>query len=203
MIVPLTGQQYSEKVCENCVTIWKEMGIYTGAEDEALKKFKEALESETFLPGSSILFTHSPAGSLTVSSRANQLCSSRLDSWLLVFKDCILKGWIDYRSCSSRDWQRSADACSAGVDHWREWGLARGQAEPGAAVVGAYGKSFGCAGEDSASAAGWRDCACMIEGVFVFAYLLNLNKKLNKDEEGSWDMIKFGGINRTSLTQSK
>nr|QTF65958.1 chalcone isomerase [Dracaena cambodiana] len=66
MIVPLTGEQYSEKVCENCVTIWKEMGIYTGAEDEALKKFKEALESETFLPGSSILFTHSPAGSLTI-----------------------------------------------------------------------------------------------------------------------------------------
>nr|QTF65957.1 chalcone isomerase [Dracaena cambodiana] len=66
MILPLTGEQYSEKVTENCVAIWKETGIYTDAEGDAVEKFKEAVKTETFPPGSSILFTHSPAGSLTI-----------------------------------------------------------------------------------------------------------------------------------------
>jgi chalcone isomerase len=67
MIKPLTGQQYTEKVSENCVAIWKKLGIYTEAEEKAIQKFKEVFEPEKFPPGASILFTHSPSGSLTIS----------------------------------------------------------------------------------------------------------------------------------------
>ncbi|CAN6286369.1 unnamed protein product [Urochloa humidicola] len=66
MILPLTGEQYSEKVTENCVKYWKATGVYTDAEGAAVEKFKEAFKPETFPPGASILFTHSPAGVLTV-----------------------------------------------------------------------------------------------------------------------------------------
>ncbi|GJN22863.1 hypothetical protein PR202_gb10465 [Eleusine coracana subsp. coracana] len=66
MILPLTGEQYSEKVTENCVAYWKATGVYTDAEGVAVEKFKEAFKPETFPPGASILFTHSPAGVLTV-----------------------------------------------------------------------------------------------------------------------------------------
>nr|WIL10285.1 chalcone synthase [Grona styracifolia] len=67
MILPLTGQQYSEKVSENCVAIWKSLGIYTDAEAAAIEKFVSVFKDETFPPGSSILFTVSPNGSLTIS----------------------------------------------------------------------------------------------------------------------------------------
>ncbi|CAJ1977740.1 unnamed protein product [Sphenostylis stenocarpa] len=67
MILPLTGQQYSEKVSENCVAIWKSLGIYTDAEAEAIDKFVSVFKDETFPPGSSILFKVSPKGSLTIS----------------------------------------------------------------------------------------------------------------------------------------
>ncbi|TKY50619.1 Chalcone--flavonone isomerase [Spatholobus suberectus] len=67
MILPLTGQQYSEKVSENCVTIWKSLGIYTDAEAKAIEKFVSVFKDETFPPGSSILFTVSPQGSLAIS----------------------------------------------------------------------------------------------------------------------------------------
>ncbi|KAJ1292970.1 hypothetical protein BS78_01G031900 [Paspalum vaginatum] len=66
MILPLTGEQYSDKVTENCVAYWKATGVYTDAEGAAVDKFKEAFKPETFPPGASILFTHSPAGVLTV-----------------------------------------------------------------------------------------------------------------------------------------
>jgi chalcone isomerase len=66
MILPLTGAQYSEKVTENCVAYWKAVGKYTDAEAAAVDKFKEAFKAESFPPGASILFTHSPAGVLTV-----------------------------------------------------------------------------------------------------------------------------------------
>ncbi|XP_028799483.1 chalcone--flavonone isomerase 1 [Neltuma alba] len=67
MILPLTGQQYAEKVSENCVAIWKALGIYTEAEEKAIEKFVATFKDETFPPGSSILFTQSPKGSLTIS----------------------------------------------------------------------------------------------------------------------------------------
>lgn len=66
MILPLTGKQYSEKVTENCAAFLKEIGAYTDAETKALDKFRDAFETESFLPGASILFTHSPLGTLTV-----------------------------------------------------------------------------------------------------------------------------------------
>ncbi|KAJ6820156.1 putative chalcone--flavonone isomerase [Iris pallida] len=66
MILPLTGKQYAEKVCENCVAHWKAIGIYTDAEAAAVEKFKQVLEPETFPPGSSILFHHSATGTLTI-----------------------------------------------------------------------------------------------------------------------------------------
>nr|5YX3_A Chain A, Chalcone-flavonone isomerase family protein [Deschampsia antarctica]5YX3_B Chain B, Chalcone-flavonone isomerase family protein [Deschampsia antarctica]CBX44252.1 chalcone isomerase I [Deschampsia antarctica] len=71
MILPLTGAQYSEKVTENCVAYWKAVGAYTDAEAAAVDKFKEAFKTETFPPGASILFTHSPAGVLTVAFSKN------------------------------------------------------------------------------------------------------------------------------------
>ncbi|GFQ03337.1 chalcone--flavonone isomerase, partial [Phtheirospermum japonicum] len=67
-IMPLTGQQYSEKVAENCVAYLKAIGKYTVAESEAINKFLQVFKPENFPPGASILFTQSPAGSLTVSS---------------------------------------------------------------------------------------------------------------------------------------
>lgn len=67
MILPLTGKQYSDKVSENCVAIWKTLGIYTDAEAEAIEKFQEAFKDETFPPGASILFSLSPLGSLMIS----------------------------------------------------------------------------------------------------------------------------------------
>ncbi|KAL0340105.1 UNVERIFIED_CONTAM: Chalcone--flavonone isomerase [Sesamum radiatum] len=67
MILPLTGQQYSEKVVDNCVAYWKAVGKYTDAQSEATKKFLQVFRNETFPPGASILFTQSPLGSLTIS----------------------------------------------------------------------------------------------------------------------------------------
>nr|Q6QHK0.1 RecName: Full=Chalcone--flavanone isomerase; Short=Chalcone isomerase [Allium cepa]AAS48418.1 chalcone isomerase [Allium cepa]AAU11845.1 chalcone isomerase [Allium cepa] len=66
MILPLTGEQYSEKVTENCVAYWKAIGIYTDAEASAVDKFKQAFKPESFPPGSSILFTHTPSGTLKI-----------------------------------------------------------------------------------------------------------------------------------------
>ncbi|KAI3761841.1 hypothetical protein L1987_52263 [Smallanthus sonchifolius] len=67
MILPLTGKQYSEKVSENCVAAWESLGIYTEADAEIIDKFLEIFKDQNFLPGSSILFTISPVGSLTIS----------------------------------------------------------------------------------------------------------------------------------------
>ncbi|XP_002529711.3 chalcone--flavanone isomerase [Ricinus communis] len=67
MILPLSGQQYSEKVAENCVAIWKSFGIYTDAEAKAIDKFLEIFKEENFPPGSSILFTQLPHGSVAIS----------------------------------------------------------------------------------------------------------------------------------------
>lgn len=78
MILPLTGQQYAEKVSENCVAVWKALGVYTEAEEKAVDKFVSTFKHETFPPGSSILFTQSPKGSLTVSDFINCLNLMRI-----------------------------------------------------------------------------------------------------------------------------
>ncbi|THU72988.1 hypothetical protein C4D60_Mb04t18040 [Musa balbisiana] len=66
LLKPLTGQQYAEKVSENCAAQWKAAGVYTEADGAALEQFKEAFRAETFPPGSSILFTHAPSDSLLI-----------------------------------------------------------------------------------------------------------------------------------------
>lgn len=71
-ILPLTGKQYSEKVAENCVAYWKAIGSYTDEEAKAIDKFLEVFKDEDFPPGSSILFTQSSAGSLTVCAPNSQ-----------------------------------------------------------------------------------------------------------------------------------
>lgn len=67
MILPLTGKQYSEKVSEMCVGVWKAYGTYTDADGATIDKFLEVFKDENFPPGASILFTTSPDGSLTIS----------------------------------------------------------------------------------------------------------------------------------------
>ncbi|KAL5716877.1 chalcone isomerase [Ranunculus cassubicifolius] len=65
MLMPLTGQQYSEKVMENCVAYWKANGTYTDDEANAVEQFLEIFKEETFPPASSIVFTQS-SPSLTI-----------------------------------------------------------------------------------------------------------------------------------------
>ncbi|XP_015075260.1 chalcone--flavonone isomerase-like [Solanum pennellii] len=67
LLLPLTGKQFSEKVAGNCVAIMKATGNYSDAERQAIEKFLNVFQSETFSPGASILFTQSVVGSLTIS----------------------------------------------------------------------------------------------------------------------------------------
>lgn len=67
LILPLTGKQYAEKVAENCAAAWKSMGIYTDEGAEAIQKFIDVFKNEHFPPGSSILFTHLPPNTLSIS----------------------------------------------------------------------------------------------------------------------------------------
>ncbi|KAI7741847.1 hypothetical protein M8C21_011263 [Ambrosia artemisiifolia] len=67
MIVPITGKYFAEKVTKNFVTIWKSFGTYTEVQAKTIDKFLEAFENQNFPTGSSILFTVSPVGSLTIS----------------------------------------------------------------------------------------------------------------------------------------
>nr|UCS45051.1 chalcone isomerase [Iris laevigata] len=66
MVLPLTGEQYSDKVTENCIAYWKAMGTYNEAKQAAIDKFKEVLKPKTFHRGASIVFDHSSNGSLTI-----------------------------------------------------------------------------------------------------------------------------------------
>ncbi|KAM7271197.1 hypothetical protein ACFE04_030411 [Oxalis oulophora] len=81
MILPLNGLIYENKVSENClencVELWKSLGIYTDAEAKAIEEFIQVFNDKYCPPGSSILFTQSPQGSLTVSQTINlsSLCS--------------------------------------------------------------------------------------------------------------------------------
>uniref|UniRef100_A0A0D6QY23 Chalcone-flavonone isomerase family protein n=1 Tax=Araucaria cunninghamii TaxID=56994 RepID=A0A0D6QY23_ARACU len=62
LVLPLSGFQYSEKVSEGCKAAWEAVGIYGEAEAKAIEQFKGVFKDQNFPPGSSILFTHSPAG---------------------------------------------------------------------------------------------------------------------------------------------
>lgn len=54
--MPLSGNQYSEKVSENSIAALKSLGLYTDAEAKAFEKFIEIFKDENFPPGSSIFF---------------------------------------------------------------------------------------------------------------------------------------------------
>ncbi|KAK3409036.1 hypothetical protein EUGRSUZ_J01153 [Eucalyptus grandis] len=66
-ITQLTGQQYTNKVTENCIAFWKSNGGYKQEEAEGIDKFIEVFKDQTFPPGSSIFFTHLTNGSYVVS----------------------------------------------------------------------------------------------------------------------------------------
>nr|ADT63063.1 chalcone isomerase [Fagopyrum esculentum] len=66
MLKPLTGAQYSEKVSENCVAIWKAIGIYSEADEKAIEKFTEIFKEQNFPPGTSILFKQCAPKSLRI-----------------------------------------------------------------------------------------------------------------------------------------
>ncbi|KAK1431699.1 hypothetical protein QVD17_08254 [Tagetes erecta] len=65
-IVPITGVQFSEKVCEICVKIWKAKGTYTDEDGKSIDKFLETFKEQKFPPGSTILLAMSSNGSLMV-----------------------------------------------------------------------------------------------------------------------------------------
>lgn len=83
MVAPLTGVQYSDKVANNCVNHWKEIGIYTDAEAEAVAEFKEVFKPRNFPPGASLLFAFSASGALSVSI---------IHSYLLTFYFLVIGG---------------------------------------------------------------------------------------------------------------
>ncbi|KAI7751008.1 hypothetical protein M8C21_002396, partial [Ambrosia artemisiifolia] len=67
MILSLAGEQFSQKVAENSVAFWKTNGTYTNADDKIINKFLEVFKGQKLPPGSSILLTVSPVGSLMIS----------------------------------------------------------------------------------------------------------------------------------------
>ncbi|CAL4919799.1 unnamed protein product [Urochloa decumbens] len=91
LIRPLTGEEFSNKVSENCVKYLKATGAYTDAEVAAVEKFKAVYKPRMLPPGASNLFTHSPAGVLTVSTRNSSvlfLCEidrTRLCKYIYVY----------------------------------------------------------------------------------------------------------------------
>lgn len=104
MILPLTGQQYSEKVAENCISFWKEAGVYTEAEAKAVEKFKEIFHHETFPHAASIIFNHSLSGSVSVRALVTVLIKNRkyeldkclnTDNSLILYLDILRKSlWV-------------------------------------------------------------------------------------------------------------
>ncbi|CAI9785626.1 unnamed protein product [Fraxinus pennsylvanica] len=119
-ILPLTGQQYSEKVAENCVAHWKAIGTYTDAESKAIEKFLEVFKNENFPPGSSILFTQSPLGSLTISfSKGDSLP----ESWNAVIEnkqlsEAVLQSIIGKHGVSPEAKQNLAARLSELFEQW-------------------------------------------------------------------------------------
>nr|CAB3460436.1 unnamed protein product [Digitaria exilis] len=62
----VAAEEFAAKVMESRVEFLKAAGAYTDAEAVAVEEFKAALKNQSLAPGASVLFTHSPAGVLTV-----------------------------------------------------------------------------------------------------------------------------------------
>ncbi|KAK1431703.1 hypothetical protein QVD17_08261 [Tagetes erecta] len=65
-IVPITGIQFSGKVSEICVAIWKASGTYTDVDAKSIDEFLYVFKDQNFPPGSSYLLTMSPHGALMI-----------------------------------------------------------------------------------------------------------------------------------------
>nr|GEZ93259.1 chalcone isomerase [Tanacetum cinerariifolium] len=66
MLIPMPGKNFSRTISQLWVAILKENGTYVDADAATIDKFLEAFKDEIFTPGASVLFTSSPAGSVTV-----------------------------------------------------------------------------------------------------------------------------------------
>ncbi|PAN17594.1 hypothetical protein PAHAL_3G142600 [Panicum hallii] len=62
----VAAEEFAGKVMESRVAYLKATGAYTDAEAAAVEEFNAAFKSHSLAPGASVLFTHSPAGVLTV-----------------------------------------------------------------------------------------------------------------------------------------
>lgn len=65
-LLPLTGQDFTGKVTENCASIIKSAGVYGDAEATAIDKFKEIYGDRELSVGFSNLYSQSPTGLLTI-----------------------------------------------------------------------------------------------------------------------------------------
>ncbi|GJM94809.1 hypothetical protein PR202_ga11488 [Eleusine coracana subsp. coracana] len=63
---PLDAKDFAGKVMESRVEYLKSACTYTDAEAAAVDEFKAVFKGQTLPPGASALFTHSPAGVITV-----------------------------------------------------------------------------------------------------------------------------------------
>ena len=68
----VAAEEFAAKVMESRVAYLKATGAYTDAEAAAVEEFKAAFKSHSLAPGASVLFTHSPAGVLTVSTHPHR-----------------------------------------------------------------------------------------------------------------------------------
>lgn len=66
MVLPLTGEQYSDKLTENCIAYWKGTGTYSKAKQAAVDRLKGVFKPQAFHHGDSIVFAHSSNGSLAI-----------------------------------------------------------------------------------------------------------------------------------------
>jgi chalcone isomerase len=81
------GERWSRLQSEICRELWKSLGVYTEAENEALNKFYGAMKVETFVSGYSIFQTLSTNGTLTLSFSKD---GSVPESWNTVIENKLL-----------------------------------------------------------------------------------------------------------------
>lgn len=67
-LVPIDGKDFAKNSSGAFAGVLKAKGIYTDADSKTFDHYTEVFKDESFPPGSSILFTTLPAGSLMVST---------------------------------------------------------------------------------------------------------------------------------------
>ncbi|KAK9127179.1 hypothetical protein Syun_015976 [Stephania yunnanensis] len=66
-LLALDGVEYSERVVESCTAYLNSVGEYGEAEAKALEQLLQVFKDQTFSPGASVVFTHTPNRTLIVS----------------------------------------------------------------------------------------------------------------------------------------